>query len=69
MAEPQRIPADEVRSRLERHDAMVVVDARSEDAWQASPDKAAGAIRVPPDDVARHVDEIAREKAVVTYCT
>jgi rhodanese-related sulfurtransferase len=67
--EPTRIPVDELRQRLQRKEDLVLVDARSEHAWRESREKAAGALRVPPDDVATHVNEIGRDKAVVTYCT
>jgi rhodanese-related sulfurtransferase len=48
---------------------VIVIDARSEKAWAAASDKAAGALRVPPDRVAEHLAEIPTGKPIVAYCT
>jgi rhodanese-related sulfurtransferase len=48
---------------------LVIIDARSADAWSKATSQAAGAIRVPPDDVASHVGEIPRGRPIVAYCT
>jgi rhodanese-related sulfurtransferase len=67
--EPTRITADEVRRQMERGEHPVIIDARSADAWSKASSQAAGAIRVPPDDVPAHVDEIPKGRPVVAYCT
>ena len=64
-----RIGALAVREMLERGEHVVFVDTRTREAWDASDVKLPGAIRVPPDDVAAHRDEIRHDYAVITYCT
>jgi rhodanese-related sulfurtransferase len=64
-----RIGALAVRDMLQRGEHVVFVDARSCDAWQRSDVQLPGAIRVPPDDVAAHRDQIPHDSAVITYCT
>jgi rhodanese-related sulfurtransferase len=67
--EVTRVTVDEVRARLDRGEPLAIVDARSADAWSKATSRIPGAIRVPPDDVAPHLEEIPRDRAVVTYCT
>jgi len=67
--EVTRVTVDEVRARLDRGEPLAIVDARSADAWSTATSRIPGAIRVPPDDVAAHVAEIPRDRAVITYCT
>lgn len=64
-----KVTVDEVRERIAAGDGITIVDARSEDAWNTSPEKAEGAIRIPPDRVEEHLAEIDRDAYVVTYCT
>lgn len=64
-----RIGAVAVREMLEGGEHVVFVDARVPEAWARSDVKLPGAIRVPPDDVAAHRDEIPQDYAVITYCT
>ena len=65
-----KVTVDEVKDRL-NHDGerMTIVDSRSENAWNDSDVKAAGAIRIPPDETEQHIAEIRRNTFVVTYCT
>lgn len=67
--EPSRVTADELRRWIDRGERPVVVDARSADAWSKATSQAAGSIRVPPDEVAAHVDEIPKGRPIVAYCT
>ncbi len=64
-----RITADEVKVRLDRGEPIVFVDTRNPEAWAESDVKAPGAIRVPADDIDPHIDEIPRDRTIVTYCT
>jgi rhodanese-related sulfurtransferase len=69
MSEIARITIDEVQDRLDRGERLVFVDARNPAAWGSSPTKLPGAVRVPADDVARHLDDVPRNTPIVTYCT
>jgi rhodanese-related sulfurtransferase len=67
--EPVRISPQDVKSRLDAGEPVVVVDSRAPDAWSRSDVKIPGAIRVPPDEADQHLAEISRAPLVVTYCT
>jgi len=67
--EISRVTVDEVRQRLDRGEPLVLVDARSAESWSKANTQLPGSVRVPPDDVAGHVDEIPRDRSVIAYCT
>ncbi len=65
-----KITVDEVREQLARKDKRItIVDARSDHAWEESSLKAGGAVRIPPDEVEKHIADVRRDDYVVTYCT
>ena len=67
--EISRITVDEVRERLTRGEPLTFVDARSAESWAKADTQISGSVRVPPDDVAGHVEDVPRDRAIVTYCT
>jgi len=67
--EATRITVDEVRERLDRGEEFTFVDTRNPTAWGESDKKLPHAIRVPAEEVAAHLNEIPRNRTVVTYCT
>jgi rhodanese-related sulfurtransferase len=66
---PTRISKEEVKRRLDAGEQIVLLDTRSVDAWREADAQIPGSIRVPPDAVEQHLDEIPREGLIVTYCT
>lgn len=67
--EPTRITAEEVQGRMDRGEPLAFVDTRNPQAWDEAKTKLPRAIRVPADEVAQHIAEIPRDRAVITYCT
>lgn len=67
--EATRITTDEVRERLERGEQFTFVDTRNPTAWAESDQKLPNAVRVPAEEVAEHLNEIPKDRAVITYCT
>lgn len=67
--EATRITVDEVRERMERGEEFAFVDTRNPTAWGDADQKLPHAIRVPAEELAAHVNEIPRDRAVITYCT
>lgn len=67
--EATRITTDEIRERLDRGEEFTFVDTRNPTAWGESDKKLPSAIRVPADQVAQHLDEISKDRTVITYCT
>ena len=64
-----RISPEEANARALAGEPIVFVDARNPKAWASSDRKIPGAIRVPADDVDRHLNEIDRAATVICYCT
>ena len=67
--EATRVTADEVKERMDRGEQFALVDTRNPQAWGESDAKLPGAIRVPAGELEQHLSEIARDRAVITYCT
>lgn len=67
--EATRVTVDEVRERMDRGEPFAFVDTRNPQAWAESDLKLPGALRVPADEVEQHLNEIPRDRAVITYCT
>jgi rhodanese-related sulfurtransferase len=62
----RRITADELH-KLWEEGKVLIVDTRNEPSFKQSRIK--GAILVPAADFAKRVDELPRNKMIVTYCT
>jgi rhodanese-related sulfurtransferase len=67
--EATRITTDEVRERLDRGEEFTFLDTRNPTAWAESDKKLPSAIRVPADELAQHLNDIPKDRAVITYCT
>ena len=67
--EATRVTVDEVKERMARGEQFVFVDTRNPQAWGEAESKLPGALRVPADEVEQHLDEIPRDRTVITYCT
>jgi rhodanese-related sulfurtransferase len=64
-----RISPEEVNARVLAGEPIVFVDSRNPQAWKESDRKIPDAIRVPVDEVEKHLNEIDKNATVVTYCT
>jgi rhodanese-related sulfurtransferase len=49
--------------------SFAFVDSRNPQAWAESDRKLPNAIRVPANELDQHLDEIPKDRAVITYCT
>lgn len=67
--EVTRITTDEVKERMDRGEQFAFVDTRNPTAWGESDKKLPNAIRVPAEELDQHLDEIPKDRAVLTYCT
>ena len=67
--EATRVTTDEVRERMDRGEEFAFVDTRNPTAWAESDKKLPNAIRVPAEELNQHLDEIPKDRAVITYCT
>jgi rhodanese-related sulfurtransferase len=67
--EPTKVSVDTVKAQMDRGAPLVFIDARNPADWGAAHVKLPGAIRVPADDVEKHLQEIPRDREIITYCT
>jgi rhodanese-related sulfurtransferase len=64
-----RVTADEVKERMDRGEPLVFLDTRNPTAWGESDAKLPGAIRMSVDEVERRLEELPRDRTIITYCT
>jgi membrane protein DedA with SNARE-associated domain len=69
LLERSRISARELKERLDRGDAVVIVDLRSDLGYHGDGAKVPGAIWIPPEDFEERYTEVPSGKPVVMYCT
>jgi membrane protein DedA with SNARE-associated domain len=69
LLERSRITAPELKERLDRGDAIVIVDLRSDLGYHGDGVKIIGAIWIPPDDFEERYHEIPSGFPVTMYCT
>jgi rhodanese-related sulfurtransferase len=67
--EATRVTVDEVKQRIDRGEAFTFVDTRNPKAWAEAETKLPQAIRMPADEVDQHLDQMPRDRTVITYCT
>ena len=67
--EATRITVDEVKQRMDRWEQFTFIDSRNPQAWAESDRKLPNAIRVPAKELEQHLNEIRKDRAVITYCT
>ena len=67
--EVTRVTVDELKERMDRGEQFAFVDTRNPKAWSEGDKKLPGAIRVPADEAEKHLDDIPKDRTVITYCT
>jgi rhodanese-related sulfurtransferase len=67
--EVKRITVNEVKRRMDSGEQMFIIDTRRPDAWDSADIKISGAVRIHFADLERHLNEIPRDRTIVTYCT
>ena len=69
MPDAPRITATDLKKRIDAGEHFTLIDTRNPQAWAESSVKAAGALRIPLDDLDQNLDKIPKTKPIVTYCT
>ena len=67
--EATRVTVDEVKQRLDRGEPLQFVDSRNPEAWGESDSKMPSAVRIPADEVGEYLNQLDRDRALITYCT
>jgi rhodanese-related sulfurtransferase len=66
---PSRLTAVEVIHLIDGGESVALIDARNPIAWGSSKVKLPGAIRMPIDEVDRHLPALPRDRRLIVYCT
>lgn len=67
--EATRVTVDEVKARMDRGESFTFIDTRNPTAWGEAETKLPGALRIPANEVEQHLDQIPKDRSVITYCT
>jgi rhodanese-related sulfurtransferase len=54
---------------MDSGERLAILDNRAQEAWEKSDVQIPASLRVPPDEVDKHLQEIPKDAAIVTYCT
>ena len=66
---PSRLSVADVNALIERGDPVAYIDSRNPIAWGSSKVKLPGALRIPIDEVERHLPTLPRDRRLIVYCT
>ncbi len=68
---PERITLEEYKRLREQGEPILVLDVRTERSYRDDPNRAAGSLRLPPDDAVRLARErrLDPDSTLVLYCT
>ena len=66
---PSRLTVADVNALIERGEPLAFIDSRNPIAWGSSKVKLPGALRIPIDEVERHLPTLPRDRRLIVYCT
>ena len=69
MSDDVRITVEELRKRMQAGEEFRFIDTRNPRAWAQSDVMLPQALRVPLDSFEEYLQEIPKNKPLVTYCT
>jgi rhodanese-related sulfurtransferase len=69
LVELDRITIDEVKQRIDKGESLLIIDTRNSRDWSESDVKLPGAVRIHFNELAQHLEELPRDRTIVTYCT
>ncbi len=64
-----RITPEELRRKIESGEEVFIVDLRHSSEFEAEAAQVPGALRMRPEEIEQHHEEIPRDRDVVLYCT
>jgi rhodanese-related sulfurtransferase len=69
MAEVKRITVDDVKKRMDKGEAVLLIDTRNPHDWGESDVKLPGAWRIHFSELEKQLDRLPRDRLIVAYCT
>ena len=67
--EPVRIDVNKLKWKLDHGEPVLIIDTRSPASWEGSNHQIPGAVRLHYHELEEHLDELPRDRTIVTYCT
>jgi len=64
-----RITVQELKAKMDKGEDIVIIDVRAGREYTDSKIKMKGAIRIPIVQLETRINELPRDKEIVTYCT
>jgi rhodanese-related sulfurtransferase len=66
---PSPLTVADVNDLINRGEPITFIDSRNPIAWGSSKVRLPGALRIPIDEVERHLSALPRERRLIVYCT
>ena len=66
---PSRLTVADVNDLIDRGQPIAFIDSRNPIAWGSSKVRLPGALRIPIDEVERHLPTLPRDRRLIVYCT
>ena len=66
---PSVLTVAAVKDLIERGEPVTFVDSRNPIAWGSSKVKLPGALRIPIDEVEKHLPALPSNRRLIVYCT
>lgn len=66
---PSRLTVADVNDLIDRGQPIAFIDSRNPIAWGSSKVILPGALRIPIDEVERHLATLPRDRRLIVYCT
>jgi rhodanese-related sulfurtransferase len=64
-----RITIQQLKQKLDDKADIVILDVRSSSDYRGSLVKIPGAVRIPPEQIEARLNELPKDKEIVTYCS
>ena len=66
---PSQLTVPQVKDLVRKDQPLLFIDSRNPIAWGSSRVKLPGALRIPIDQIERHLAAIPRDRRLIVYCT
>jgi rhodanese-related sulfurtransferase len=66
---PSELTVTQIKELADHGHPVMFIDSRNPIAWGSSRVKLPGALRIPIDQVERHLAELPRDRRLIVYCT
>ena len=66
---PSRLTVVDVNELIDQGQPIAFIDSRNPIAWGSSKVRLPGALRIPIDEVERHLPALPRDRRLIVYCT